>query len=61
MMLFSTKEFIEKADGATYVRAIDLPVEFSEPSNIEKVFLDFLVYIHVKQEGKLIISSELGF
>lgn len=53
ILIFSSDEWLEKNDGATYVKAFALPPEFSNPKDIEQVFLDFLLYINVKKENKI--------
>ncbi len=53
ILIFSSEEFLEKNDGSTYVRAYELPNSFIDPNDLEQVFLDFLVYTNVKQEGKI--------
>lgn len=53
LMIFSSEEFLHKNDGSTYVKAFNLPNEFTSTDNLEQVFLDFLLYINVKQEGKI--------
>src|SRR5690625_6449298 len=58
MLIYSTNEWIKKADGKTYVRAYDLPRSFSNTTDLERVFLDFLVYINVKEENKLTFVRE---
>ncbi|MDF0728251.1 hypothetical protein PY093_16420 [Cytobacillus sp. S13-E01] len=57
MLIFSSDEWLEKNDGSTYVKAFTLPSEFSNPDNIEQVFLDFLLYINVKKENKINFPS----
>ncbi len=53
ILVFSSEEWYAKDDGFTHVKAYPLPNEFKEINNIEQVFLDFLVYINIKQEGKI--------
>jgi hypothetical protein len=53
ILIFSSEEFYKKNDGFTHVRAYNLPEDFTDPSDLEQVFLDFLRYINVKQEGKI--------
>ncbi|MCK7605375.1 hypothetical protein L3V64_003175 [Geobacillus stearothermophilus] len=53
ILVFSTEEFVNKDDGFTHVKAYPLPECFTNPNDLEQVFLDFLVYINVKREGKI--------
>jgi hypothetical protein len=53
ILIFSREEFANKNDGSTHVKAYPLPSCFTNPSDLEQVFLDFLVYINVKREGKI--------
>lgn len=57
ILIFSSEEFKAKKDGYTHTKAFSLPEEFSDTENLEQVFLDFLVYINVKQEGKVSFPS----
>lgn len=59
LLIYSQEEWIKKADGKTYVQAYNVPEEFTDTTNLEQVFLDFLVYIHVKEENKLLFNSKL--
>lgn len=59
LLLFSSKEWLEKNDGKTHVRAYAIPCEFSDLENLEQVFLDFLMYINVKEEGKIRFLNSL--
>lgn len=59
IVVFSNHEFKIKNDGYTHTKAYDLPGEFTNPQDLEQVFLDFLVYINVKQEGKIKFPSLL--
>ena len=59
LLLFSSKEWVEKNDGQTHVKAYTIPNDFSDLKNLEQVFLDFLVYINVKEEGKIQFSNRL--
>lgn len=59
ILIYSTSEWIEKADGKTYVKAYDVPNEFTDTDSLEQVFLDFLVYINVKEESKVFFRNEL--
>ena len=54
LLLFSNKERLEKiklGDFKTHVKAFELPTEFKDVSDLEMVFIDFLNYIKVKQQG----------
>jgi hypothetical protein len=54
LLIFSSKEWFQKNDGFTHVKAFNIPDEhFSYENNLEQVFMDYLVYINVKQEGKI--------
>lgn len=53
ILLFSSEEWVKKNDGNTHVKAFEIPKTFSDTSNLEQVFLEFLLYINVKQEGKI--------
>lgn len=53
ILIFSSEEFYKKNDGFTHVRAYNLPKDFTDPSDLEQVFLDFLRYTNVKPEGKI--------
>lgn len=59
ILLFSSEEWVNKNDGATQVKAYDLPSDFTDTSNLEQVFLDYLMYINVKQEGKIVFPDLL--
>jgi hypothetical protein len=53
ILIFSSEEFANKNDGFTHVKAYPLPSCFTNPSDLEQVFIDFLMYINVKREGKI--------
>lgn len=53
LLLFSNNEYFLKDDGFTHVRAFEVPKQFINQNDLEQVFLDFLLYINVKQEGKI--------
>ncbi|MGG3998838.1 DUF6978 family protein [Anoxybacillus kestanbolensis] len=53
ILIFSNEEFCNKNDGFTHVKAYPLPSCFTNPSDLEQVFLDFLMYINVQREGKI--------
>lgn len=57
ILVFSNEELKGKKDGYTHTKAYPLPKEFSDTKNLEQVFLDFLMYINVKQEGKINFPS----
>lgn len=59
IMVFSSNEFKSKKDGYTHTKAYKLPKDFSNTEDLEQVFLDFMVYINVKQEGKINFPSLL--
>lgn len=59
ILIFSNEELKAKKDGYTHTKAYPLPKEFNDTKNLEQVFLDFLVYINVKQEGKITFPSLL--
>jgi hypothetical protein len=59
LLLYSSEEWSLKNDGFTHVKARSLPRNFHDTSDLEQVFLDFLLYINVKQEGKLKFPSLL--
>lgn len=59
IIVFSSEEFKHKRDGYTHTKAFPLPKEFNDTGSLEQVFLDFLMYINVKQEGKITFSSLL--
>lgn len=59
LLIFSSDEWLQKNDGFTQVKAYDLPEKFKDTGNLEQVFLDFLMYINVKQEGKIIFAPLL--
>lgn len=54
MLIFSQKEWYEKNDGSTNMRAYPLPEEhFPDTQSFVNVFVCFLEYTNVKEEGKL--------
>ncbi|MDX6047475.1 DUF6978 family protein [Bacillus paranthracis] len=57
ILIFSSEEFLAKNDGTTYVKAHPLPDSFSDTNDLEQVFLDFLGYTNVKQEGKIELAG----
>lgn len=59
ILIFSYEEWVNKSDGYTHVRAYNLPKEFKNIDCLEQVFLDFLLYINVKSEGKITFAPLL--
>lgn len=59
ILIFSFEEWVNKSDGYTHVRAYSLPKEFKNIDCLEQVFLDFLLYINVKSEGKITFAPLL--
>lgn len=60
LLLFSSEEWVrkrEQGDYKTHVKAYDLPTEFTDTSVLEQVFLDFMLYINVKKEGKIVFAG----
>lgn len=57
VLIFSNEELKLKKDGYTHTKAYPLPKVFKDTENLEQVFLDFLMYINVKQEGKITFPS----